>query len=212
MSRFVVFDVDSTLIQQEVIELLAEQAGVGEEVHAITSRAMAGDIDFSESLNLRVSLLRGLDFSCLDIAYRAISVTPGVPEVIRAIHQADGKVAAVSGGFIEILNPLAIELSLDYWRANTLEVFDGKLTGRVSGDVVDRKTKADCLVEWSKAAGFELSQTVAVGDGANDIDMFKTAGLAVAFRGKDIVRQAADVAIEENSMLPLLEILDLGTS
>ena len=212
MSLLVVFDVDSTLIQQEVIELLAEQNGQGQRVHEVTVRAMAGELDFSESLTLRVNLLAGLNSEAIQRAFDQIEITPGVEELITAVHASGGKVAAVSGGFNEILEPLAKRLGLDYWQANNLEVIDGKLTGRVLGEVIDRAAKAKYLKLWAQDSGFELSETVAVGDGANDLDMFSVAGLAVAFRAKPIVQEAADIAIEENSLIRLIKVLGLGAS
>ena len=212
MSLLVVFDVDSTLIQQEVIELLADQAGVGRRVHEVTERAMAGQIDFAESLALRVSLLSGLDSEYIQKAFDQIEITPGVQELISAVHSSGGKVAAVSGGFNEILEPLAKKLGLDFFQANNLEVIDGKLTGKVVGEIIDRAAKAKYLIAWAKASGVELSQTVAVGDGANDLDMFGVAGLSVAFRAKPIVREAANIAIEENSLIGLIKVLGLSSS
>ena len=212
MTLLVVFDVDSTLIQQEVIELLADGAGVRQEVHEVTEMAMAGGLDFSLSLKLRVSLLAGLDSSYIQKVISEIVVTPGVLELIASIHSAGGKVAAVSGGFMEILDPLSKKLNLDYWQANTLEIAEGKLTGKVQGEIIDRAAKAKYLKIWAEDIGVELAQTVAVGDGANDLDMFSVAGLAVAFRAKPIVRDAADYVIEENSMLGLIKILGLSAS
>ncbi len=212
MTLLVVFDVDSTLIQQEVIELLADRAGVGHEVHVVTERAMAGELDFTESLKLRVSLLAGLDSVAIKQVLEEVVVTSGVEDLIAAVHAFGGKVAAVSGGFMEILEPLARKLKLDYWQANNLEIKDGKLTGKVQGEIIDRAAKAKYLKIWAADFGVELSQTVAVGDGANDLDMFSAAGLAVAFRAKPIVRDAADYVIEENSMLELIKVLGLSAS
>lgn len=205
-------DVDSTLIQQEVIELLAAQAGALEEVSKITAAAMAGEIDFSQSLLRRVALLEGLDVSCFEKALAEISITHGVAELIDAVHLADGKIAAVSGGFSQILGPLATSIGLDFWMANKLETAAGKLTGKIAGEIVDAKAKADALKSWAKQSGLALADCVAVGDGANDIQMLEAAGLAVAFRAKPILLQYADFVIEENSLLPLIEKLGLRSS
>jgi len=208
MTKFlVVFDVDSTLIQDEVIELLADAAGRRQEVAEVTERAMAGELDFAESLIQRVATLEGLSSGVFTEVQSRITITNGVPETIEKIQASGGKVGAVSGGFIQLLDPLAEELNLDYWRANTLEVIDDKLTGRVLGSIIDRSAKARALAEWSAAS--ELIDTVAVGDGANDLEMMADAGLSVAFNAKQIVREKADQIIEGNDMRKLLQILGL---
>ena len=208
MTKFlVVFDVDSTLIQDEVIELLADAAGRRKEVAEVTERAMAGELDFAESLIQRVATLKGLSSGVFTEVQSRITITNGVPETIEKIQASGGKVGAVSGGFIQLLDPLAEELNLDYWRANTLEVIDDKLTGRVLGAIIDRSAKARALAEWSAAS--KLTDTVAVGDGANDLEMMADAGLSVAFNAKQIVREKADQIIEGNDMRKLLQILGL---
>ena len=201
----VVFDVDSTLIEDEVIELLAEVAGKREEVAAVTERAMAGEIDFAQSLIERVATLAGLPESVFADVQSRIRITTGAEETIAAIQAAGGKVGAVSGGFIQLLTPLAAELNLDFARANELEVVDGKLTGKVIGKIIDRSAKAEALREWSIASG--LTNTVAVGDGANDLEMMALADLGVAFNAKPIVREKADVVIEGKDLRKLLELL-----
>lgn len=203
----VVFDVDSTLIQDEVIELLAEESGKRAEVAAVTERAMAGEIDFAQSLIERVATLEGLPETVIEKVKKRVRVTSGVPEVIAAIQSAGGKVAAVSGGFSQLLDPLAAELRLDFAKANLLEIQEGKLTGKILGEIVDRQVKADSLLEWSAIS--ELPYTVAVGDGANDLKMMEVATLSVAFNAKPIVKAAAKRIIEGQSLLPLLEILKL---
>jgi len=208
----VVLDVDSTLIQQEVIELLAEHAGALEEVSQITNAAMAGEIDFSQSLLKRVALLEGLDVSCFDKVLAEITITDGVAELIEAVHRVDGKIAAVSGGFSQILEPLANSIGLDFWMANELEIAEEKLTGKITGEIIDANAKADALRSWAKLSGLSLEDCVAVGDGANDIKMLEAAGFAVAFRAKPKLRQYADYLIEENSLRPLIEKLGLSTS
>lgn len=212
MSVLVVLDVDSTLIQQEVIELLADFAGFMPEVRAITEQAMSGELDFKQSLAKRVGLLEGLPEDIFAKLKPQIELTPGVPELIEAVHSLGGKIGAVSGGFSQILAPLADEIGLDYWMANSLEVIDGKLTGRVVGPVIDAEAKASALKSWASDSEIALERTIAVGDGANDIQMLQCAGYAVAFRPKPVLRQYADLVIEENSLLPLLRKLDSSSS
>lgn len=208
MTEFlVVFDVDSTLIEDEVIELLAEVAGKRAEVAAVTERAMAGELDFAESLIARVATLQGLPESVFADVQQRIQITLGAKETIRAIQAAGGKVGAVSGGFNQLLTPLAAELYLDYARANQLEVVDGVLTGKVLGAIIDRSAKAAALREWSKDSG--LTRTVAVGDGANDLEMMAIAELGVAFNAKPVVREKADVILEGKDLRGLLEIIGL---
>ncbi len=204
MSRFlVVFDVDSTLIRDEVIELLAEEAGKRNEVALITEAAMRGELDFAASLIARVSVLEGLPQSVITKTFERVTLTPGVQELIDHIHSAGGLVGAVSGGFSQILNLLAPTLKLDFWLANELEITDEKLTGRVSGSVVDKTAKAQALVAWSMQADVELQQTVAVGDGANDLEMMGVAGLGVAFNAKPLVRQRANLVAEKVDLAEL---------
>ncbi len=207
--HLVVLDVDSTLIEDEVIELLADAAGSGELVAEITDRAMNGELDFEASLRERVSTLKGLPVSVFEEVGARITVTRGVPEMIAAIHAADGRVATVSGGFHEILDPLASRLGLDFWRANRLEVEDGLLTGRVSGPVVDAAAKAATIMEWAEDCGVPLERTVAVGDGANDLPMMAVVGLSVGFDAKPPVRDVADILIDERDLSQLLPVLGL---
>jgi phosphoserine phosphatase len=204
MTKFlVVIDVDSTLIQDEVIELLADFAGVREQVAAITHRAMSGELDFESSLNERVLTLRGLPESVLTEVFQRVRPSLGAKELIDAIHEAGGRVGAVSGGFIQVLNPLAELLSLDFTRANELEVVDGVLTGRVIGKVVDRIAKRSALIEWAAACDVELSQTIAIGDGSNDLDMMHAAGLSVAFNAKQIVKDQANMVLQGQDLREL---------
>lgn len=203
----VVFDVDSTLIEDEVIELLAEVAGKRDEVAAVTERAMAGELDFAQSLVERVATLSGLPESVFADVQSRIRITKGAKETIKAIQDAGGKVGAVSGGFNQLLAPLAQILNLDYARANQLEVVDGFLTGKVIGRIIDRTAKAEALSEWSADSG--LTRTVAVGDGANDLEMLAKAELGVAFNAKPIVREKADVVIEGLDLRELLELLEV---
>jgi phosphoserine phosphatase len=203
----VVFDVDSTLIQQEVIELLAEHAGMRAEVEAVTARAMAGELDFTGSLKARVETLAGLPESVISETFANLRLTPGARETIDYIHSVGGKVGAVSGGFIELLAPLAKLLDLDFYRANALEISAGKLTGNVSGEIIDKPAKAKALSEWAAELGLNLVHTIAVGDGANDLDMMEIAGLSVGFNAKPRVRARADVLIARNDLRDLIPLI-----
>lgn len=208
MSRFlVVFDVDSTLIEDEVIELLAEAAGKRDEVKAITDAAMAGDLDFSQSLSARVAMLAGVPERALVQTFERVRVTAGARELIASIHRAGGKAAAVSGGFSQVLEPLAKDLQLDFHRANTLEIVDGKLTGKTIGPVIDRSAKAAALTEWALELGLSERETIAVGDGANDLEMMATAAIGIAFNAKPLVRASADLVLDGVSLEPLIAIL-----
>ncbi len=205
----VVLDCDSTTIQDEVIELLAAAAGTRELVAEVTERAMRGELDFAESLRERVATLAGTPDGVFEDTYRRVRVTPGMQELVAEVHARGGKVGVVSGGFHEVLDPLAVDLRIDRWRANRLEVVDGKLTGRVLGDIVDAQAKADALVEWAAAEGIPLSATVAIGDGANDLKMMAVAAISVGFNAKPVVREQADVSIEQDlrGAIPLLDRL-----
>jgi phosphoserine phosphatase len=205
-----VFDVDSTLIQDEVIELLAEFAGTRDQVAEITTRAMAGELDFEQSLHERVLTLRGLPESVLAEAFAQIRITDGAKEIIHAIHEAGGRVGAVSGGFTQVLNPLAELLSLDFTRANELEIIDATLTGRVVGKVVDREAKRVALVDWAAACGLPMAQTIAIGDGSNDLDMMKAAGLSIAFNAKQIVRDEANLVLAGHDLREIALALGLS--
>jgi phosphoserine phosphatase len=210
MARFlVVLDVDSTLIEDEVIELLAEEAGSGERVGEITFRAMNGELDFEQSLRERVGTLAGLPESVIETVRSRVTVTRGVPELIAGVQAAGGKIAVVSGGFHEIIDPLARDLGLDFWRANRLAVVDGKLTGDVVAPVIDAAAKAAALREWATDAGIPMSQTVAVGDGANDLPMMAICGLAIGFDAKAPVRDLAHVLLDERDLSMLLPLLGL---
>jgi len=197
VSRFIVIcDVDSTLINDEVIDLLADAAGTRDEVAAITERAMRGEIDFVESLAQRVATLSGVPAKVLNDVLGAVTITTGALPLVHAVHEAGGFIIAVSGGFREILDPIATQLGLDAWLANGLEVLDGAFTGRTYGPVIDGSAKANFLTAYAKKRRIPLSNTIAVGDGANDLAMMNIAGLSVGFCAKPAVREAAHVNID----------------
>ena len=205
MTKFlVVFDVDSTLIEQEAIELLAAHSESAELVQQITERAMRGEIDFSQSLIERVATLKGLPDSVLAAVSSQLKLTEGARELVAEIHRRGGKAAAVSGGFIQLLDPIRSELKLDFAAANTLGVEAGKLTGEVVGEIVNRQAKADYLLSWAKECGVEVSQTIAVGDGANDLGMMQVAGLSIAFCAKTIVNKQADLVLAKRDLAELI--------
>ncbi|QCB97709.1 phosphoserine phosphatase SerB [Arthrobacter sp. PAMC25564] len=199
--KFLIMDVDSTLIQQEVIELLAAYAGKREEVTAVTEAAMRGELDFAQSLHARVAVLAGLPADVVESVRAEVKLTDGAAELVAAFKAAGHVVAVVSGGFNQILRPIAEGLGLHYWIANELEIVDGALTGKVLGDVVDRAAKEKYLREWAAAEGIPMEHTIAVGDGANDLDMLGAAGIGIAFNAKPAVRAAADAAVN----LPYLD-------
>ena len=205
--RLIVFDVDSTLIQGEVIEMLAARAGVEEQVRAVTEAAMRGEIDFEESLHQRVATLAGLDASVIEEVSETIELTPGARTTIRTLRRLGFHCGVVSGGFRQVIEGLAHELELDFVQANTLEIVNGKLTGRVLGEIVDRKAKAVALRKFAAEAGIPMEQTVAVGDGANDIDMLNAAGLGIAFNAKPALREVADAALSHPFLDAVLFIL-----
>jgi phosphoserine phosphatase len=209
-TRLVVMDVDSTLVQGEVIEMLAAHAGVLPQVAEVTDAAMRGELDFAESLRARVALLAGLPESALEQVRRSVALTPGARTLVRTLKRLDYKVAIVSGGFTQVTDALAAELALDFSLANTLEVDDGRLTGRVVGPVVDRAAKAEALRRFAAQAGIPLSQTVAIGDGANDLDMIAAAGLGIAFNAKPVVRAAADTAVSVPYLDSVLYLLGVS--
>jgi phosphoserine phosphatase len=206
-SFLVVFDVDSTLINEEAIELLAEHSGNREKVAEITERSMRGEIDFSTSLIERVATLKGLPESVLEQTAKSLTPTKGASELIQEIHTRGGKAAAVSGGFIQLLTGLKRELNLDYAQANTLGIENGKLTGEVVGEMVNREAKAKYLKLWAEENDIPLERTFAIGDGANDLGMMAIAGLSVAFCAKPIVRESADVVIDERDLTKVIALL-----
>ncbi len=193
--KFLIMDVDSTLIQQEVIELLAAYAGKREEVAAVTEAAMRGELDFAQSLHARVAVLAGLPAAVVESVRAEVKLSEGAADLVAAFKAAGHVVAVVSGGFNQILQPIAEELGLDYWIANELEIVDGALTGKVLGAVIDRAAKERYLRQWAAGEGIAMEHTIAVGDGANDLDMLGAAGIGVAFNAKPAVRAVADSAI-----------------
>ena len=193
--HLVVMDADSTLLRDEVIDLLAAACGRDEEVSAITASAMAGELDFAASLRARVALLEGLPASVLDDVRAKLRLTPGARTLLRTLSRLGYVAAVVSGGFVEVLEPLLAELGVPHLAANRLEIRDGVLTGRLVGEIVDRAGKAAALERFAAEVGVPLEQTVAVGDGANDIDMISVAGLGIAFNAKAVVREHADAAL-----------------
>ena len=209
VKRLVQLDVDSTFIQQEAIELLAAKAGVLEGVSRITAAAMQGELDFAQSLVARVALLQGLSEDSFVQVQQEITVTDGAADLVTLLHQKGHYVSLVSGGFTNILQPIVDAMKIDFYRANTLEVFDGKLTGKVLGPIVDRAAKADALREFATACGVDLSNTVAIGDGANDLDMMDIAGISIAFNAKPIVEAVADYTITEPSLRTVAALINL---
>ena len=193
--RLIVMDVDSTLIQGEVIEMLAAHAGCEAEIARVTEAAMRGELDFADSLRERVALLAGLDASCLDRVYDDLVLAPGARTMVRTLKRLGYRFAIVSGGFTQVTDRLAADLGIDFAAANELEIVDGRLTGRVVGDIVDRAGKAAALRRFAVEAGVTEAATVAIGDGANDLDMLETAGLGVAFNAKPVVREQADTSV-----------------
>ena len=209
--RLIVMDVDSTLIQDEVIDLLADRAGCAAEVAKVTEATMRGELDFEASLRERVALLAGLSEGVLNGVRDALRLTPGARTLIRTLKRLGYRCGIVSGGFTQIIDPLAAELGIDYVAANVLQIADGKLTGQVAGPVIDRAGKAAALRRFAEQAGVPLSQTVAVGDGANDLDMIAAAGLGVAFNAKPVVRDAADTALSLPYLDTVLYLLGISS-
>ncbi len=209
--RLIVMDVDSTLIQDEVIDLLAERAGCAAEVAKVTAAAMRGELDFTASLRERVALLAGLDAAVLDDVRAGLRLTAGARTLIGTLAGLGYKSGIVSGGFVQVIGPLAAGLGIDYAAANELEIVAGKLTGRLVGPVIDRAGKAEALRRFAADAGVPLSQAVAVGDGANDLDMIAAAGLGVAFNAKPVVRDAADTSLSVPYLDAILYLLGISS-
>ncbi|MEY2850193.1 MAG: hypothetical protein RJA96_64 [Actinomycetota bacterium] len=208
-TRLVQCDVDSTFIQQEAIELLAAKAGVLEQVSKVTESAMRGELDFAQSLIARVSLLKDLPESVISEVQQEILLTDGAAELVQELHAKGHFISLVSGGFINIIKPLIDQLKIDFFKANTLEIVDGRLTGRVTGVIIDRAGKADALREFAKKCGVKIEDTVAIGDGANDLDMMATAGMSIAFNAKPIVAAQAQFVINEPSLRGVSQLIKL---
>lgn len=211
LKRAVLLDMDSTLIQEEVIDILANFAGKSQLVSEITKKTMAGELDFSDSLNSRVSLLAGLEEAVLIKARNQITLTTGARTLIECLHKLGHKVGVVSGGFIEVIDPIMQTLKVNFCRANKLEIKNGKLTGKLVGKIVDSDEKAKALREFANLEGVDLEQTVAVGDGANDIKMIQAAGLGIAFKAKPIVIESADSTISFSNLSAVLPLMGIRT-
>ena len=209
VKRLVQLDVDSTFIQQEAIELLAAKAGVLEQVSVITASAMRGELDFEQSLRARVALLKGLPASVIAEVQMEISLTDGAQNLVETLHDKGHSVSLVSGGFIDIIEPMIKTMSIKYYNANKLEIVEGILTGGLIGPVVDRAAKAEALREFAVASEVSMDNTVAIGDGANDLDMMAAAGLSIAFNAKPVVVDAADLAINEPSLRSVISLIGI---
>lgn len=203
-----VMDVDSTLIMEEGIDLLGEEAGVGAQVAAITERAMQGELDFEAALRERVALLKGLPEDIFDRIAERIHFTPGAEDLVKELHKRGYKVGLVSGGFHETVDRLAEQLGIDYVKANRLEIQQGFLTGQVLGEIVTKDTKLAMLKAWAAENNLELNQTIAMGDGANDLPMIQAAGIGIAFMAKPIVREQAPYQIQECNLYRVIDLLD----
>ncbi|GGE29302.1 phosphoserine phosphatase SerB [Streptococcus himalayensis] len=207
VTGLLVMDVDSTLIQEEVIDLLGEAAGVGEQVARITERAMRGELEFKEALYARVALLKGLPQSIFEEVLDKVHVTKGAHELIDRLKHEGYKIGVVSGGFHETVDSIASQLGIDYVMANRLEIKDGFLTGQVLGEIITKETKKECLLHWARENQLAISQTVAVGDGANDLPMIQTAGIGIAFNAKPVVRKAAPYQINEYDLYQVWHLI-----
>ena len=208
--RIVMLDMDSTLIEQEVINLLGQAAGKSSEIEAITDKAMAGDLDFKTALIERVSLLKGLDHNILSQVRDQITLTKGAKKLVDELHQQGHKVGVVSGGFIEVIEPILKSLEIDFYRANKLKIQDGVLTGEIDGPLIDSHAKRMALEEFADQEQVRLEQTVAIGDGANDLEMIKAAGLGIAFNAKPKVAAAADTTISNQDLSTVLLLMGIS--
>ena len=210
VKRLVVLDVDSTFIRQEAIELLAAKADVLDQVSLITESAMRGELDFEQSLRARVSLLKGLPESVISQVQKEITLTDGAVDLVATLHSKGHSVALVSGGFIDIIEPMIRSLSIKYYKANKLEIAGGLLTGGLIGPIIDRAAKATALHEFVSASGVAIENTVAIGDGANDLDMIAIAGMGIAFNAKPAVKAAADSSVSAPYLDSVLYLLGIS--
>lgn len=210
LKRLVLLDMDSTLIEQEVIDLLAEYSGKSQIISDITAKAMSGELDFKRALSARVELLAGLDESVIDQVRQKVTLTKGAQQLITELHNLGHKVGVVSGGFIDVIEPILKDLEIDFYKANKLDIRDGKLTGNVVGKVIDGSEKLAVLREFASKEGINIQQTVAIGDGANDLEMIQAAGLGIAFNAKPKVAQSADTTLNIKDLSAVLLLMGIN--
>ena len=211
LKRLVLLDMDSTLIEQEVIDLLAEYSGKSQIISDITAKAMSGELDFKQALSARVELLEGLDESVIDQVRKKVTLTKGAQQLITELHNLGHKVGVVSGGFIDVIEPILKHLEIDFYKANKLDIRDGKLTGKVVGKVIDGSEKLAVLREFASKEGINIQQTVAIGDGANDLEMIQAAGLGIAFNAKPKVAQSADTTLNIKDLSAVLLLMGINS-
>ena len=211
LKRLVLLDMDSTLIEQEVIDLLAEYSGKSQIISDITAKAMSGELDFKQALSARVELLAGLDESVIDQVRQKVTLTKGAQQLITELHNLGHKVGVVSGGFIDVIEPILKDLEIDFYKANRLDIRDGKLTGKVVGKVIDGSEKLAVLREFASKEGINIQQTVAIGDGANDLEMIQAAGLGIAFNAKPKVARSADTTLNIKDLSAVLLLMGINS-